>query len=39
MALAKKMLVYSHKTVFNKNEAALLCVTMPERPRTFAATI
>ena len=39
MVLANKMLVYSHKTVFNKNEAALLCVTMPERPRTFAATI
>ena len=35
----KGMLVYSHKMVFIENEAASLFVNMPERPRTFAATI
>ena len=31
------MLVFSHKMVFIENEAALLCVTMWERARAFAA--
>ena len=30
------MLVFSHKIVFIKNEAAFLCVTMRERARAFA---
>ena len=29
--LLKRMLVFSHETVFIKNEAALLCVTMRDR--------
>ena len=33
------MLAFSHKMVFMENEFALLCVTMPERAREFAATI
>ena len=33
------MLVVSHKIVFIKNEAALLCVAMRERASAFAATI
>ena len=37
--LLKKMLVFSHKMVFTKNEAALPCATMRERARAFAATI
>ena len=37
--LLKGMLVFSHKTVFIENETALLCVTMRERARAFAATI
>ena len=32
------MLVLLHKMVFIKNEAALLCVTMRERARKFAAS-
>ena len=39
IVLAKKMLLLSHKMVHIKNEAALLCVTMRERARAFAATI
>ena len=35
----KRQLVFSHKMVFVKNEAALLCVTMRERARAFVATI
>ena len=31
--LLKRILLFSHKMVFIKNEAALLCVTMPERAR------
>ena len=34
----KRMLV-SYKVIFIKNEAVLLCVTMRERARAFAATI
>ena len=37
--LLKGMLTFAHKMVFIENEAALLCVTMRERARTFAATI
>ena len=37
--LLKGMLLVSHKMVFNKNEAVLLCTTMRERARAFAATI
>ena len=33
------MLLFSHKMVFIENEAALLCVTMQECAKTFAATI
>ena len=33
------MLVFSHKMILIKNEAALLGVTMRERARAFAATI
>ena len=33
------MLVFSHKIVFIENKAALLCVAMRERARTFVATI
>ena len=33
------MLVFSHKMVFIKNEPALLCVTIQEYARAFAATI
>ena len=33
--LLKRMLVFSHKMIFIKNETALLCVTMRERARTF----
>ena len=33
------MLLFSHKMVFIGNEAALLCVTMRERARAFAATV
>ena len=33
------MLLLSHKMVFIENEAALLCVTMRERARAFAATV
>ena len=33
------MLVVSHKMAFIENEAALLCVTMWERARSFTATI
>ena len=33
------MLVFSHKMVFIENEAALLCATMRECAREFAATI
>ena len=33
------MLVVSHKMVFIENEAALLCVTIREHARSFAATI
>ena len=33
------MLLVSHKVVFIENEAVLLCVTMRERARAFAATI
>ena len=29
------MLIFSHVTVFIKNEAALLCVTMRERAKAF----
>ena len=29
----------SHRVVFIENEAVLLCVTMRERARAFAATI
>ena len=34
-----RMLVFSHKLIFIKNETALLCVTMQERARAFVATI
>ena len=34
-----RMLLVSHKMVFNKSKAALLCETMREGARTFAATI
>ena len=37
--LLKIMLIFSHKMVLIKNEAALLCVTMQERARGFVATI
>ena len=37
--LLKRMLVFSHKMFFIKNEAMLLCVTMRERARAFVATI
>ena len=37
--LLKGMLLVSHKVVFVKNEAFLLCATMLERTRAFAATI
>ena len=37
--LIKGMLVFSHKMIFIKNEAALLCVTMRKRARAFVATI
>ena len=33
------MLVFSYKMIFIENETALLCVTMRERARAFAATI
>ena len=33
------MLLFPHKMVFIKNEAALLCVTMQQRARAFAGTI
>ena len=33
------MLVFSHKMVFIENETDLMCVTLRERARTFAATI
>ena len=33
------MLLVSHEVVFIENEAVLLCVTMRERRRAFAATI
>ena len=33
------MLVFSHKIVFIENEAALLCATMRERAKAFAAAI
>ena len=33
------MLVFSHKMVFIKNEAALLRVTMRERARAIVATV
>ena len=33
------MLLFSHKMIFIKNEVLLLCVTMRERARAFAATI
>ena len=33
--LLKRMLVFSHKMFFIKNEAALLCVTMQERGWAF----
>ena len=48
MILAKKFLLDSprtltsldsHKVIFIKNEAVLLCITMRERERIFAATI
>ena len=32
------MLVVSHKMIFIKNEAALVCITMRKRARAFAAT-
>ena len=32
------MLVFSHKMLLIKNEAALLCVTMQEHGRAFVAT-
>ena len=34
-----KMFVFSHNMVFIENEAALLCVTMREQAREFAAKI
>ena len=37
--LLKGMLVFSHKMDFIENETALLCVTMRERARAFAATL
>ena len=37
--LLRRMLLVSHKVVFIKYEAVLLCVTMQERARAFAATI
>ena len=33
------MLLFSHEIVFIDKETALLCVTMRERTREFAATI
>ena len=33
------MLLVLHKVAFIENEAVLLCVTMRERERVFAATI
>ena len=39
IAIDKKILVFSHETVFIEIEAALLSVTMRERARAFAATI
>ena len=33
------MLLVVHKVIFIENEAMLLCVTMGERARAFAATI
>ena len=33
------MLLVSHKVVFIENEAVLICVTMSERARVFAATV
>ena len=35
----ERMLLVSNKVVFTENEAVLLCVTMQERARAFAATI
>ena len=35
----KRMLLVSYKVIFIKSEAVLLCVTMRERARAFAATI
>ena len=35
----KGMLLFSYKIVFIENEAVLMCVTMQERARVFAATI
>ena len=32
------MLLYLHKMAFTENEIALLCITMRERAREFAAT-
>ena len=37
--LLKGIFVFSHKMVFTENEAELLCVTMRQRARAFAATI
>ena len=39
VVLAKIMLLVLYKMVFIQNGAALLCVTMRERARVFAATI
>ena len=33
------MLLFSYKIVLIENEAALMCVTMQERARVFAATV
>ena len=35
----KKMLLDLQKVIFIKNEVLLLCVTLRERARVFAATI
>ena len=35
----KGILVFSHKMVFSENDGPLLCVTMWEHARAFAATI
>ena len=37
--MLKRILVFSDKMVFIENETALLCVTMRELAREFAATI